>query len=125
MHAKHLRVLKGAVMDVIETKEMVARERGFACGWGGCPPSHIERWERVLTSIVAMVIKQPFPCHLHGNLGVHLYFDSPPPSKRGSLREGPANKVSEREGSDSNIFFWVPSHSSGPENKAWDQEAQY
>jgi hypothetical protein len=51
----------------------------------------------VLTSIVTMVIKQPFPCHLHGNLGVHLYFDSPPPSKRGSLREGPANKASERE----------------------------
>lgn len=37
-------------------------------GW--LPPSHIRRWERVaLTSVVAMVIQQPFPCHLHGNLG--------------------------------------------------------
>lgn len=41
----------------------------------------------------------------------------PLPSKRGSLREGLANKVSVREvreGSNSNVFFWVPCHCSGP-----------
>lgn len=43
--------------------------------WLGWLPPHIKQRERVvLTSTVAMTMQQPFPCHLHGNLGVHLYF---------------------------------------------------
>lgn len=95
--------------------------------WGIClqlgwlPPSHIKRWERVvLTSIVAVAIQQPFPCCLHGNLGGPSVL-RPLLLKRGSLREGPPNKVSEREGSEggdvNKPFLWVL-HCSGLDNKA-------
>lgn len=80
----------------------------------GCTPPHIKQWERVvLTSIVAMATQQPFPCRLHGNPGGPSVL-RPLLLKKGSLREGLANEVSEREvkeGSEASIpFLGTPSH---------------